>query len=94
MIYSVLLMRLELKNSISLGMIGGAAIGWSTVMSAPQRILSWTALSIPHPLAFLTQSGQIKHNAKKSRYILFLQIPWIPEFLLVAHKFFSKKMDY
>ena len=70
----------------------GAAIGWSTVMSTPERILSWTALSIPHPLAFFNAVRTNKTQRKKSRYILFLQIPWIPEFLLVAHRsFFLKK---
>ena len=70
----------------------GAAIGWSTVMSTPERLLSWTALSIPHPLAFFNAVRTNKTQRKKSRYILFLQIPWIPEFLLVSHRsFFLKK---
>ena len=60
----------------------GAAIGWAAVMSNSKRILSWTALSIPHSLAFFEALRTDKEQQKKSRYIKFFNLPWVPEFIL------------
>ena len=66
----------------------GAAIGWAAVMSQPKRILSWTALSIPHSLAFFEALRVDKEQKKKSRYIILFGMRWLPELLLMTSKFF------
>lgn len=60
----------------------GAAIGWNIVYSAPERIWSWTALSVPHTRAFRKALKLDKEQKKKSRYIGWFLVPMIPELIL------------
>jgi len=77
---------LNIKRFHLAGHDWGAAIGWATVMSKSKRIISWTALSIPHPLAFFEAIRTDKEQKKKSRYIAFFRMKWLPELLLMARK--------
>ena len=60
----------------------GAAIGWNIVYNNPDRILSWTALSIPHTRAFAKAYKSDPKQKKKSRYIGFFLLPIIPEIMI------------
>ncbi len=56
----------------------GGNVAWATALLHPDRVASLTAVSTPHPSAFvwaLRHSGQALH----SWYMLALQIPWLPE---------------
>ncbi len=59
----------------------GAAVGWKAVMNFPERILTWTALSIPHFGAFLNGVMHDPEQKKRSSYFAFFQRPLLPEFL-------------
>ena len=59
----------------------GAAVGWKAVMNFPERILTWTALSIPHFGAFLDGVVHDPEQKKRSSYFGFFQRPLLPEFL-------------
>lgn len=59
----------------------GAAVGWKTVMDYPQRITTWTALSIPHIGQFLNGVLHDPEQMKRSSYVKFFQRPLLPEFL-------------
>jgi len=61
----------------------GSAIGWAAVMSRPDRILSWSALSVPHPLAFFESLRSNKMQQKKSRYFVFFRMRWLPELIMI-----------
>ncbi|MDT5068567.1 MAG: hypothetical protein QOK02_4722, partial [Mycobacterium sp.] len=59
----------------------GAAVAWQVAQQFPDRLLSLTALSVPHPGAFskaLVTSGQ----GLASWYMYFFQLPRIPEWYL------------
>jgi pimeloyl-ACP methyl ester carboxylesterase len=59
----------------------GAALAWYLAAAHPDRVLSLTALSVPHGRAFvdaLARSSQLLH----SWYLLFFQGPRLPEWLL------------
>jgi pimeloyl-ACP methyl ester carboxylesterase len=59
----------------------GAAVAWQVAQQFPDRLLSLTALSVPHPGAFakaLMTSGQ----GLASWYMYFFQLPRIPEWYL------------
>jgi pimeloyl-ACP methyl ester carboxylesterase len=61
----------------------GAAVAWATAARHPDRLRSLTAVSVPHPAAFLravVSSPQALH----SWYIVAVQLPWLPERLLAA----------
>ena len=57
----------------------GSIVGWSVVMSNPERVLSWTGLSVPHPAAFGEAVQNDPEQQKKSSYFLLFQQPWLPE---------------
>jgi pimeloyl-ACP methyl ester carboxylesterase len=60
----------------------GALVGWATVMTYPQRVLSWSALSIAHPAAFSEALRTDPDQRSRSRYIMLFATPWLPEALL------------
>lgn len=60
----------------------GSFIGWNLVYNHPERINSWSSLSIPHSKAFANAIKNDPIQKKKSRYIGFFLIPRIPEFFL------------
>jgi pimeloyl-ACP methyl ester carboxylesterase len=56
----------------------GAAVGWAVATLHPERLCTFTAVSVPHPQAMvrsLTQSNQLL----KSWYVAALQAPCLPE---------------
>lgn len=57
----------------------GAAIGWKLVHDFPERVLSWTAISVPHLQAFGEAIVNDPQQRKMSAYIRAFQIPWLPE---------------
>jgi pimeloyl-ACP methyl ester carboxylesterase len=59
----------------------GAVVAWAVAARRPDLLRSLTALSVPHPAAFaqaLFTSGQ----ALRSWYMVFFQLPLLPERLL------------
>ena len=67
----------------------GSIIGWNIVFQNPERILSWTALSVPHPRAFGKAIKTDKEQKKKSRYIGWFLLPVLPEIALRKNNFES-----
>jgi pimeloyl-ACP methyl ester carboxylesterase len=59
----------------------GSAVGWSLVLAEPERVLSWTALSIPHPEAFRAALNSDPDQQRRSRYFRLFATPWLPEVL-------------
>jgi pimeloyl-ACP methyl ester carboxylesterase len=59
----------------------GAGCGWTVVERYGDRILSWSALSIPHMTAFRTAKAEDPEQRRRSWYIDFFQKPLIPEVL-------------
>jgi len=57
----------------------GSAVGWGAIALYPQRIKSWTAMSVPHIEAFSEAIRTDKEQKKMSRYIGFFQLRGIPE---------------
>lgn len=63
----------------------GAAIAWNVAMAAPDRVLSLTAVSVPHPTAFAIALANDPDQQQKSRYIDFFRIPGAAEQTLLAN---------
>ena len=57
----------------------GAAVGWALLARAPERILSWHALSIPHLAAFAQSRQHDAEQRRRSRYMGLFGMPWLPE---------------
>jgi len=57
----------------------GAGVGWRVVMTYPERIQTWTALSIPHPASYGKAYREDPDQQQKSQYITFFQEPGVAE---------------
>lgn len=58
----------------------------------PQDSLrSLTALSVPHPAAFI-RAMHTSSQRRKSRYMLFFQLPWLPERQLTSGKSWERSL--
>ena len=58
----------------------GASVGWYLAAARPDRIRTLTAVSSPHPRAFL--AAMTGGQGLRSWYILLFQLPWLPEYLM------------
>lgn len=59
----------------------GGAIGWSFVLTEARPLERFVVMNLPHPTQFMKNvSGWAQ--LKKSWYIFFFQIPWLPEKLM------------
>jgi pimeloyl-ACP methyl ester carboxylesterase len=56
----------------------GAAVAWGIAARRPDLLSSLTALSVPHPAAFI-RAMFTSSQGRRSRYIFFFQLPWLPE---------------
>ncbi|GAA3193744.1 alpha/beta fold hydrolase [Actinocorallia longicatena] len=59
----------------------GAAVAWSLAAARPDAVATLTALSVPHPGAFL-RAIFTSRQFLMSWYMYFFQLPWLPELVL------------
>lgn len=60
----------------------GAAVGSKLVMDHPERVETWTGLSVPHMGAFMNGVLNDPEQLKRSRYFGLFKTPLLPEYLL------------
>ncbi len=56
----------------------GAAVGWLLAARRPDLLLSWTAVSVPHPRAFL-RAALTSSQGRRSWYFGLFSLPLLPE---------------
>lgn len=61
----------------------GAAVAWLLASRHPGRISKMVVMNVPHPKVMIRHMRTIA-QLKKSWYMFFFQIPWLPEALLQA----------
>lgn len=61
----------------------GAVVAWAFANEHPHRVATLTALSVPHPAAFLAALGTSRQFLS-SWYMYFFQLPWLPERFLLG----------
>ncbi|MFC9977500.1 alpha/beta fold hydrolase [Spirillospora sp. NPDC127200] len=59
----------------------GAAVAWTLAATRPDAIATVTALSVPHPAAFM-RALFTSRQFLMSWYMFLVQIPWLPELLV------------
>jgi pimeloyl-ACP methyl ester carboxylesterase len=69
----------------------GAAVAWQVAAQRPDLVKSLTALSVPHPAAF-SRAMFTSSQRRKSRYMLFFQLPWLPERQLTSGKSWERSL--
>jgi pimeloyl-ACP methyl ester carboxylesterase len=58
----------------------GAAVGWAVAGRVPDRVLTWTAVSVPHPAAF-ARAMRSSSQRRRSRYMALFNVPLLPELM-------------
>ncbi|MFI6520917.1 alpha/beta fold hydrolase [Spirillospora sp. NPDC050679] len=59
----------------------GAAVAWTLAATRPDAVATVTALSVPHPAAFM-RALFTSRQFLMSWYMFLVQIPWLPELLV------------
>jgi pimeloyl-ACP methyl ester carboxylesterase len=67
----------------------GANIAWLFAMSYPHRLRKLVICNVPHPITFAKHLYTINQGLKKSWYVFFFQLPWLPERFVAAKDFHS-----
>jgi predicted alpha/beta-fold hydrolase len=65
----------------------GSAIGWQLAHDYPEKLLSWTGISVPHLQAFFEAIAKKPDQKKRSRYMRLFQLPFLPEMQIRAKNF-------
>lgn len=64
----------------------GAAVAYYTAMRHPELLAKLAILNVPHPERMLSGFRTLR-QLRKSWYMFFFQIPWLPEWLLARDDF-------
>ena len=65
----------------------GGVLAWFAPLFHSERLLSLTLLNAPHPLAFRRELRTNAAQRRKSSYVFFFQLPWLPERRIRAGNF-------
>lgn len=65
----------------------GSVVGWQIAADEPERLLSYTSLSVPHLTAFSRAYREDSVQFKASRYIRNFQTKKLPEFMLARNNY-------
>lgn len=75
--------HLGIERAHVVGHDWGGAIAWLLGMEHGERLKSLTVCNLPHPAVFRKGVWRPR-QAVRSWYVLFFQLPWLPERLLAA----------
>jgi pimeloyl-ACP methyl ester carboxylesterase len=62
----------------------GGAIAWMFVLTKPRPIARFIVMNLPHPVRFAAGLRTLR-QLRRSWYLFFFQLPWLPERLLAAN---------
>jgi pimeloyl-ACP methyl ester carboxylesterase len=65
----------------------GSIAGWWTAQNFPDRVRRFVAVNAGHPAVWKTLMRDDPEQRGKSRYVKFLQVPWLPEAMMRARNF-------
>ena len=84
--------RLGQPRAAVVGHDWGGGVAWTFAMRHPEHLERLAILNAPHPLTFL---NHLRHpdQLKRSWYMFFFQLPWLPEAALRAGNFAAIRRD-
>ena len=77
-----LAVHLDIETFHLVGHDWGAAVAWWLAGHHPERLRTLSILNVPHPAVMSRHLRSDLRQLFKSWYIFFIQLPWLPEFLL------------
>jgi pimeloyl-ACP methyl ester carboxylesterase len=75
-----LLDALNIEQAFLVGHDWGGFVAWWAAASAPERFPRVAILNVPHPLVMRRFLKKDKKQRRRSWYMFFFQLPWLPEF--------------
>ena len=57
----------------------GAAVAWTAAIQYPERVQRLGILNVPHPAVMIRFLQRDLEQLRRSWYIFFFQLPWLPE---------------
>jgi pimeloyl-ACP methyl ester carboxylesterase len=72
------------KRAVVIGHDWGGAIAWATALKRPEAVERLVVMNCPHPAKFRTALLRSPRQMLRSWYILFFQLPWLPDAILRA----------
>jgi epoxide hydrolase 4 len=60
----------------------GAAVAWWVALNYPDRLHKLAILNVPHPAVMVRTLSRSLDQLRRSRYMFFFQIPFLPEAIL------------
>ena len=67
------------KQVFLIGHDWGAAVAWTVANKYPERLLKMVILNVPHPAVMIKFLRRSFAQLRKSWYMFFFQLPWLPE---------------
>jgi pimeloyl-ACP methyl ester carboxylesterase len=65
----------------------GGVVAWWLAMHHPEAVGRLAVLNAPHPAAYLRELRRMSGQLLRSWYILFFQLPWLPERFIRSNDF-------
>lgn len=78
-------------RAIVIGHDWGGAVGWHLVSTLPEIVEKFIAINIPHPVVMPEVMKRHPKQMFKSLYMLFFQMPGVPEKLLSFNNYMAMK---
>ncbi len=75
---------LEYEKVNLVGHDWGAVVAWMLAIRHPQRVYRLGILNVPHPAVMRRFLQRDLEQIRRSWYVLFFQLPWLPEAILRA----------
>lgn len=69
------------EQAVIVGHDWGAAVAWRFAMDYPQAVEKLVICNVPHPARFAEGLRHVR-QLRKSWYIFFFQLPWLPELVM------------
>lgn len=69
-------------KAIVVGHDWGGAVAWQVAMEYPEVVEKLVIMNSPHPAAFMREIKENPAQQRRSWYLFFFQLPWLPELLL------------
>ncbi|TGE25761.1 alpha/beta fold hydrolase [Hymenobacter aquaticus] len=70
------------RQAFVVGHDWGAAVAWHLATHYPERVRKLAVLNVPHPSVMFRTLRRSAEQLRKSWYIFFFQLPWLPEWLV------------
>ncbi|HAY84537.1 MAG TPA: alpha/beta hydrolase [Chloroflexi bacterium] len=64
----------------------GAMVAWWVAMHYPERVSRLAVLNVPHPYVMVQNILHNRIQRRKSWYVYFFQLPWLPELILSSRR--------